>query len=25
MGLTLLGFGLSLRFRVALADARPRD
>jgi hypothetical protein len=25
MGLTLLGFGLSLRFRVAHADARPRD
>lgn len=25
MGLTLLGFGLSLRLRVALADARRRD
>jgi LPXTG-motif cell wall-anchored protein len=25
IGLSLLGFGLSLRFRVALADARPRD
>ena len=25
IGLSLLGFGLSLRFRVALADARSRD
>ena len=25
IGLSMLGFGLSLRFRVALSDARPRD